>query len=193
MWICVSTVLWKVHLFQENWVHEGSESHKVETVIGSINVLWMHCVGYHCWFSSLSLFSVLILSKWNAILKLLLSLYLCIWYHCCFYFFCRHVIQCLRHVTISLLLGSMFEILRVCVRAWLCPCICILNVCTACIVNICNAFCASRSDIIVFQGFPIILICWNVKLSKHHPYYSNSRLELALPWHRLPWLSLFQL
>lgn len=117
-------------------------------------IVSMNCVGYHCWFSSLSLFSVLILSKWNVILKLL-SLYLCIWYCCC------HAIQCLRHVTISLLLGSMFEIERVCARV--CVCICILDIRTACIVNILyDAFCASRLNIIAFQGLPIILICWNV-------------------------------
>lgn len=73
--------------FRKSWVHEGSESHYGETLIGSINVLWILCFWFHCWFSSLSLFSVLILSKWNAILKLLLSLYLCIWYYCCFYYF----------------------------------------------------------------------------------------------------------
>ena len=94
-----------------------------KTLIGS-----MYCVGYHCWFSSLSLFSVLILSKWNVTLRLL-SLYLCIWYHCC-----CHALQCLRHVTISLLLGSMLEIVRVCVCV--CVCICILDIRTACIVNI---------------------------------------------------------
>lgn len=65
----------------------------------------------------LSLFSVLILSKcyFNFIIVIISMFIVSL--------FCCHVIQCLRHVTISLLLGSMFEI--VCVGVCMDGCACV--------------------------------------------------------------------
>lgn len=46
-------------------------------------------------------FKVIVVITFLYIVSLLLVLFC--------WFFCSHIIQCLRHVTIALLLGSMFE------------------------------------------------------------------------------------
>lgn len=86
-------------------------------------------------------------------------------------YFCCHVIQCLRHVTISLLLGSLiFCVGYTCVGVYMEVPVYLYLGCTV-QPHVVTEYvwrslcCSSRSTFIAFQGLPIILICWNVNSS----------------------------
>lgn len=128
------------------------------------------------WLNSLLQFSMLILSK--CYFKVIFVVTVMYMISLLPFFWC-YIIQCLRHVTISLLLWSMLKVLCVCMDVPVCL---HFRYMYSLYYKIYDDFCASRSNFIAFQG-PIILICWNVNFL--HVPSSNSRLKLALPWHCL--------
>lgn len=120
-----------------------------------------------------------------------MSLYLGIWYHCCFFFSlsCYTMSKTCDHFTASGKLVWNFACVGVCMDVpvylhfrytYSLYCKYIYRY-----IYIHNAFCASRSNFIAFQGLPIILMCWNVNFPHSIPTKSNSKLKLALPWHCL--------
>ena len=118
------------HHIVKGTVHEGS---------GSINVLLrIHCVGHHWWFSSLSLFSVLNLSKcyFKVIIIVILMMYMVsLFSSFLFWLSCYTMSKTCDHFTAS---GKHVWV-RVCecVCAWMCPCYLHFKIWVQpCIVNI---------------------------------------------------------